>query len=105
MAYAVSVMMFFILFFFYGIYAGATEGVVKAWISNISDKNDTATAIGTYTGFQSIATLIASSGAGLIWYTFGASSLFLVSGIMAMGVALYIFMLQTHIDMPSNANQ
>src|SRR5205085_5117706 len=30
------------LFFLYGIYAAATEGVSKAWISNITDKKDTA---------------------------------------------------------------
>ena len=54
------------LFFLYGIYAAATEGISKAWISNITDKKDTATAIGTYAGFQSICTMLASSFAGLI---------------------------------------
>lgn len=90
MAYAKTNMVFFILFFFYGIYAGATEGVVKAWITNICEKEDTATAIGTYAWFQSIATLIASSGAGLIWYSFGAPTLFLISGWVALCVAVYI---------------
>lgn len=61
-------------------YAGATEGIAKAWITNICDKQDTATAVGTYTAFQSIATLISSSCAGLIWYYFGASATFLLSG-------------------------
>jgi MFS family permease len=39
------------LFFLYGLYAAATEGISKAWISNITDKADTATAV-AYTGFQ-----------------------------------------------------
>lgn len=64
------------LFLLYGIYAAATEGISKAWISNITDKKDTATAIGTYSGFQSICTMLASSLAGLIWYQFGASVTF-----------------------------
>ncbi len=48
---------FFGLFFLYGIYASATEGVAKAWISNITDGKDIATAIGTFSGFQGICTM------------------------------------------------
>ena len=59
------------LFFLYGVYAAATEGIAKAWISNISEAKDTATAIGTYTAFQSLAALIASSITGWIWYRYG----------------------------------
>lgn len=71
---------FFVLFFLYGIYAAATEGISKAWISNITPKKDTATAIGTYSGFQSICTMLASSLAGLIWFQFGAAATFVVTG-------------------------
>lgn len=80
------------LFFMYGIYAAATEGISKAWISNISEKQDVATAIGTYSGFQSIATMFSSSIAGLVWYNFGAAKTFLISGIGAVLVLVY-FML------------
>lgn len=48
-------------FSFYGMYTSATEGISKAWISNITDKKDTATAMGTFSGFQSICILLASS--------------------------------------------
>lgn len=90
MAYAESILIFFGLFFLYGIYAAATEGIAKAWITNISSREKTATAIGTYTAFQSIATMIASSLAGLIWFRFGASYTFLTSAIIAIIVAIYI---------------
>ena len=90
MAYAESKLMFFSLFFLYGIYAAATEGIAKAWITNICEKNKTATAIGTYTAFQSIATLFASTLAGFIWFQFGASLTFLISGVIAILVAIYI---------------
>jgi MFS family permease len=84
-----SVMMFAVLFFVYGLYAAATEGVSKALISNISDKKDTATAIGTYAAFQSICTMLASTIAGLIWFKFGASATFILTGIITLAVAFY----------------
>ena len=77
------------LFLLYGIYAAATEGIAKAWISNITDKKDTATAIGTYSGFQSICAMLASSLAGLIWYQFGASETFMVTGIATVLILFY----------------
>jgi MFS family permease len=80
---------FFGLFFLYGVYAAATEGISKAWISNITDKKDTATAIGTYSGFQSICTMLASSLAGLIWFQFGASATFFVTGIATVLLIAY----------------
>ncbi len=77
------------LFFLYGIYAAANEGISKAWISNISDKKDTATAIGTYASFQSICTMLASSFAGIIWYNFGANTTFIITGSATLLVILY----------------
>jgi len=81
---------FLALFFFYGLYASATEGVSKAWISNITDKKDTATAIGTFSALQSICTMVASTLAGLIWYSVGAKYLFILSGAMALVVMVYL---------------
>jgi len=78
------------LFFLYGVYAAATEGISKAWISNIVRKKDTATAIGTYSGFQSICTMIASSLAGFIWFQFGAAAAFIVTGTATLLVIGYL---------------
>lgn len=89
MSYFEGIHAFLALFFLYGIYAAATEGISKAWISNISDKKDTATAIGTFSAFQSICTMAASSFAGLIWYNFDAATTFAVSGIVALIVVFY----------------
>ncbi len=90
-AYAQNKLVYIGIFFLYGIYAAATEGIAKAWITNICEKKDTATAIGTYTAFQSIMTLIASSMAGLIWFYFGAQATFLLTGIVTLVVAVYVF--------------
>ena len=81
--------LFFGLFFLYGIYASATEGISKAWISNITDKKDTATAIGTFSGLQSICTMLASSLTGLIWFQFGAKTAFITTAIATIFVILY----------------
>ncbi len=81
---------FVIMFLLYGIYAAATESVAKAWISNISEKKDIATAIGTYTGFQSMFTMIASSFAGFLWLTLGSSSTFLFTSATTFLVILYL---------------
>ena len=90
MAFANLPMHFYGLFFLYGLYAAATEGISKAWISNISAKENTATAIGTYSAFQSICTMLASSLAGIIWFAYGSKITFLLSGVMAFAVVIYI---------------
>lgn len=77
------------LFFLYGIYASATEGISKAWISNITEKKNLATAIGTFTGLQSICSLLASSLTGLIWFQFGAAAAFLLTGTMTLVALIY----------------
>lgn len=81
--------LFFVLFLLYGIYAAATEGISKAWISNITDKKDTATAIGTFSGLQSICTMLASSLTGLIWYKFNAATAFVITAVVTLLVIFY----------------
>ena len=97
MAFNTNLYLYFALFFLYGVYASATEGISKAWISNISYKKDTATAIGTFTAFQSICTMLASSLAGLIWYNFSATATFIISGIGTIGIIVY-FLLKVNIN-------
>ncbi len=95
-----NVYIFFGLFFLYGIYASATEGISKAWISNITDKKDTATAIGTFSGLQSICTMLASSLTGLIWFKFGAITAFITTATVTLAVIIYFLT----IPMPTTKN-
>jgi MFS family permease len=90
MSFQPSLVVIFILFFFYAIYASATESISKAWITNISAKEDAATAIGFFTGFSSIFTLLASIIAGFLWSTFSPPVTFAVSSAGAVLVAIYI---------------
>lgn len=89
MSLSPSLPMIFFLFFLYGIYAASTESVSKAWITNISKKEDTATALGFYNSFNSIFTMLASFIAGLLWSIFNPSVTFLVSASGAVICALY----------------
>src|SRR5205085_7320470 len=84
---------YFILFFLYGIYAAGTEGISKAIISTITDRKDTATAIGTYSGFQSICMMIASAMTGLIWFKYGAPAAFILTSVITLIVILYFIFL------------
>lgn len=85
-----SLLEYYVLFALYGLYAACTEGVSKAWISNISKKEKLATAIGTYEAFRSIAAMLASSIAGFIWYTSGATTTFVFSSVGAILVVMYM---------------
>lgn len=95
--------LFFGLFVLYGMYAAATEGVAKAWISNMVSSGDTATAIGTFAGFQSICMMLSSSLAGIIWYRFGSSVALLVPALASMIVIIYFLLIgriKTHETAP-----
>lgn len=93
-AFSKTEMHFFGIFFLYGIYAASTEGIAKAWISNVSDKADAATALGTFSGWSSICSLLASSIAGIIWFNFGAEYTFLISGFIAILTAIYFIFIK-----------
>ena len=89
MAFNKNLYIYFGLFFLYGMYAAATEGISKAWISNITSQKDTATAIGTYSGLQSICTMLASSLTGILWYQFGAATAFISTATVTVLVIVY----------------
>lgn len=87
--FATSVPVLFALFFLYGVYAASTEGISKAWISNIVPEGETATAIGLYTGLNSVSALLASSVAGWLWFSFGPTATFGLSAVGALLVMLF----------------
>jgi MFS family permease len=89
MALSTNIYVYMALFFLYGLYAAATEGISKAWITNITDKKDTATAIGSFAGFQSIAAMIASSLAGAIWFWLGVETAFILTSAITVLVIVY----------------
>ena len=105
MAVNTNIYFFFGLFFLYGIYASATEGISKAWISNITSKKDTATAIGTFSGLQSICTMLSSSLTGLIWYQFGATAAFLTTATATLLVIIYFLTIPKPTTIPIDVKE
>ncbi|MEO6582863.1 MAG: MFS transporter [Ferruginibacter sp.] len=89
-ALTTNIYMYLFLFAMYGVYAAATEGISKAWISNLVDKSETGSAIGTFSGFQSLAALGASTFCGVLWYSFGATFTFLLTALAALIVVGYL---------------
>jgi len=84
-----NIWIFFGIFILYAVYAASTEGISKAWISNICNKEDTATAIGFYTGFASILTLLSSILTGILWFVFNPIISLVFSGAGVFCVAIY----------------
>jgi len=78
-----------IIFVLYGIYASSTEGISKAMITNLSVKEDTATALGFYTSLASLCTLLASTISGILWTLWSLKVMFLVSAAGALVVTAY----------------
>jgi MFS family permease len=91
-AFHPSTVVIFILFFIYGLYAAATEGITKAWITNIAHDTNTATAIGFYTSCQSICSLLASIIAGFVWSSLGSSFTFGATAFIAFTVIIYFLL-------------
>ncbi len=85
---------FLFLFFAYGIYSSATEGISKAWISNTCELQDLGTALGTFLGFQSITLMIASILTGILWSLIGANTTFLIVGSITTLLIFYFLTLK-----------
>jgi MFS family permease len=78
------------LFLFYGIYAAATDGIAKAWISNLAPKNEQATALGLFSSLQSIALTFASIIAGLFAQVWHSNFIFYSGALAASVVAFFL---------------
>jgi MFS family permease len=79
-----------LLFTLYGIYASATEGVSKAWISDLVENKYRGTAIGLFTGTTSIAVMLGSVMAGFLWDEFGSQFPFLISAALSLLIASFL---------------
>ena len=90
MAKTESMTIFYVIFGVYGVYMAATEGIAKAWITNLAKKEETGTAIGLFVSLQSISLMIASTAAGLIWSIYGASTAFFLTATVSLIVFLYM---------------
>ena len=72
------------LFAVYGFYIAFTDGVSKAYISNITPKERVGTAIGLYYTVTGVAVLFASLMAGWLWSAFGPAYTFYYGSVTAL---------------------
>ena len=82
------------LFVLYGIYAASTEGVAKAWVSDLIPDENRGSAIGLLTMLSSFALMFGSFFTGVLWDKFGSSVPFLISSIVSFFVALIFIYLK-----------
>jgi MFS family permease len=80
---------YIILFLTYSLFAAATEGVSKAWISNSVNSNEMASALGSYAAFQSLSVMVACTVAGFVWFDYGPLLTFVMTGIAAIIVVAH----------------
>lgn len=80
-----------VLFAMYGIYAAATEGISKAWVSDLISSEFRGSAIGLLTMLSSMAVMLGSFCAGILWDKFGSELPFIISSVVALIVAVILF--------------
>ena len=87
-ALAPSELLIWGFFILYGIYAASTEGIAKAWVSDLIPDNHRGTAIGLLTMLSSLAMMFGSFITGILWDGFGSTAPFLVSSIVSFLIAI-----------------
>jgi MFS family permease len=85
-----SSLLIWFLFPIYGIYMALTEGVGKAYISNLVPQEKIGTAFGIYQTTIGLCTFFASLIAGLLWTYIGVSVPFIFGSIMAI-ISTFLF--------------
>jgi MFS family permease len=97
-AFSQSYIHFSGLMLIYGLYAAATEGVSKAWISKLANPNEKATALGYFASMSSLCTLCASIITGLIWGQGSLMWALLFSAALSLCAALWMRISAPSID-------
>ncbi|AYO31238.1 MFS transporter [Biomaibacter acetigenes] len=82
-----------VLFGVYGLYIAFTEGVEKAFVTDIAPENLRGTLIGLHATLVGIGLLPASILAGALWNMFGAAAPFYFGGFMGILAAIGIWIL------------
>lgn len=90
--FAVNHQFYYIWFLFalYGIYAAATEGISKAWVSDMISSDFRGTAIGLLSMLSSLSVMVGSFCAGILWDSMGPEIPFFTSSIVTLVVAFFI---------------
>jgi MFS family permease len=83
-----------LLFAFYGIYAASTEGIAKAWVSDLIPDELRGSAIGLLTMLSGFGIMIGSILTGILWDKFGSSVPFYISSFVSFIIAVILLFLK-----------
>lgn len=84
----------FASFIIYAVFQSIYEGLTSAWMSLHIKQEERASGLGLMMAFQAVATLIGTLVIGLTWTGFGAKIVFAITGLLAVGLAAYLFFIQ-----------
>ena len=85
-----------LLFAGYGLYAALTEGVAKAWVADVVPNDaERGRGLGLFAAVTSLASLVASTTAGLMWTGIDVAAPFFLAAGAALVTALALSRLQT----------
>jgi MFS family permease len=88
-----------VLFLFYGVYYGMTEGAERALVADFVTVSDRGKAYGWYHGAVGLATLPASLIFGVFWAKFGPKTAFFIGASLAASAVFLLFMTKAaHLD-------
>lgn len=92
-AFASAKILIWILFALYGLYIGLTEGIEKAFISDVAPADKKATIIGFHATIVGIGLFPASFLAGILWTQLGPAAPFVMGGITGVLSAVLLLFL------------
>lgn len=90
-ALAPEIKILWVLFALYGIYAASTEGISKAWVSDLISDEQKGSAMGLLSMLSSFSVMLGSFVTGILWDQFGSSVPFLLSAVISLVIATIIF--------------
>lgn len=91
-AFVTEIILIWLLFALYGIYSAATEGVSKAWVTDLVPREWHGSAIGLLTMCSGFAIMLGSFAAGVLWDYFGAAVPFIISSVVSFLIAMILFL-------------
>lgn len=79
-----------ICFLLYGLFSAATEGITKAWISDLVGHDQLGVALGAHASLMSLGVLFANIFGGVLWYVVGPNWTFLFAGGVTFTLVFYL---------------
>jgi MFS family permease len=93
MAIATDLYLLVVGFALFGVYKGSSEGVFKAYVSDVSPKGLRGTALGAFHTFVGLVMLPGGVIAGLLWDDLGPWATFTYGALLAIGAVVLLFAL------------